>query len=445
MRRVFLTGGGGFIGSRLLPALVDQEYPVVALDRSGSIGGRDLLPESHIVRGDLLAPDSYRGALASSDIVVHLAASTGRASSEEHWRVNAVGTETLITECRAAGVHGMVVVSSIATTFGDLEGYPYARAKLHAERAVEISGLPHIVLRPTIVLGPGSPILAALSRLALLPAIPIFGTGRTLVQPVHVDDVVSAILAVLERERFTNETIDVGGPEAMPIEELLQQIRVARTGRRGPVCHVPLGLMLPALHAAEAVGLGSLLPFSVGQLATFRFPGTAAPQPGVAPSTENRISVQEMVAAPVPTAGDRTLERECRVFTRHVIGSDPTPYIVEHYVRAHHVSPKLAPGDRFDRYLVRFAARHRVLARLADSYARVFASGSLLRRKLVLLLAILESAPQTHRLIDQPPGGGLVLIVGRLVGHGVLWMAGLLAGTVLLGPARLAIGRRKSP
>ena len=445
MRRVFLTGGGGFIGSRLLPALLAREYPVVVLDRSGRIGDRGLLPETRIVRGDLLAPDSYRGALASTDIVVHLAASTGRAPSDEHWRVNAVGTETLINECRAAGVHGMVVVSSIATTFGDLEGYPYAQAKLYAERAVGASGLPHIVVRPTMVLGPGSPILAALARLALLPAIPIFGTGRTLVQPVHVDDVVGVILAVLERQRFSNETIDVGGPEAVPIEELLQRIRVARTGRRGRVWHLPLGAILPALNAAEAGGLGSLLPFSVGQVATFRFPGTAAPLPGAGPSIEKRIGVQEMVAAPAPAAGDRTLEGECRVFTRHVIGSDPTPYIVEHYVRAHHVSPKLAPGDRFDGYLVRFAARHRMLARIADSYARVFASRSLLRRKLVLLLAILETAPQTHRVIDHPPGGGLILITGRLVGHGVLWMAGLLAGTVLLGPARLAIGRRKSP
>jgi NADH dehydrogenase len=438
-----LTGGGGFIGSRLLPALLAREYPVVVLDRSGRIGDSGLLPESHIVRGDLLAPDSYRGALASTDIVVHLAASTGRASSDEHWRVNAVGTETLINACRAARVHGVVGVSSIATTFGDLRGYPYAQAKIYAERAVETSGLPHIVLRPTMVLGPGSPILAALSRLALLPAIPIFGTGRTLVQPVHVDDVVSVILAVLERERFPNETIDVGGPEALPIEELLQQIRVARTGRRGRVWHVPLGAMLPALNAAEAVGLGSLLPFSVGQLATFRFPGMAAPQPGVAPSTENRIGVQEMVAPPAPAARDRTLEGECHVFTRHLIGGDPTPYIVEHYVRAHQASGRLMPGDRFDRLLVRIAARHRLLARCADSYARVFVPASLLRRKLVLLLAILETAPETHRVIDAPPGGGAMLIAGRLIGQGVLWLAGLLAAAVLLAPVQLAIGQRK--
>jgi NADH dehydrogenase len=440
MRRVFLTGGGGFIGSRLLRTLVDGGHQVFALDRAGTVRKTGLLPESQIVRGDLLAPDTYRQALASTDIVVHLAAATGRAPAAEHWRINAVGTETLINECRAAGIHRIVAVSSIATTFADLKGYPYALAKTSAERAVERSGLGYVVLRPTMVLGPGSPILDALARLASLPVIPVFGSGRTPVQPVHVDDVAGIIRAVVERDRLPGETIDVGGQDVVSIEELLQQIRIARTGRRGPVWHVPLGMVLPALNLAEAVGAGRLLPFSVGQLATFRFPGIAAPHPMVeAP----RATLQQMVSGPPVPVEDDALTGECRVFTRHLIGSEPPHYVTAHYARAHRTSPKFVPEDRFDRYLVRFAARHPVLTRLADSYARVFVPASLLRRKLVLLLAVLETAPQSHRMIDRPPGGGLILVAGRLVGEGLVWLVSLVAGIVLLVPARLAVGRRK--
>jgi NADH dehydrogenase len=445
MRRVFVTGGSGFIGSRLLRALVQHGYSVAALDRSGRIRERaGLSPPSRVVPGDLLEPETYRAALASADVVVHLAASTGRASSEEHQRTIALGTESLLRECGAAGVQRLLFVSSIATTFEDQSGYPYAQAKVRAERAVATSGVPHLILRPAMVLGPGSPILEALSTLATLPLIPVFGDGRTPVQPVFVDDVVAFILTVLEGDLFANQIVEIGGPETVPIEELLQVIRVARTGRRGPVCHIPLGWLLPALGAAEAVGMGRVLPMTRGQLATFRFPGTAAENPLVEALGRNLVGLQAMASPRAPTdASAETLEAECRVFTRYLVGCLPTSYVAEQYIRAHRVSFKLSAADAFDQRLVSFAARRRILTRLADSYGRVFAPASLLRRKLVLLLAVLETSPSTYRLIDQPVGGNRLLLGGSLAAKGLLWLGGLVAGTVLLFPARLALGRRK--
>jgi len=277
MRRVFLTGGSGFIGSRLLQALVHRGDSVAALDRSGRTRNQSgLTRPSRAIPGDLLTPEAYRSALAGVDVVVHLAAATGRASLDESWRTNALGTDVLLKECHAAGVQRFLFVSSIAVTFPDVSGYPYAQAKARAEEAVRASGLAYAIVRPTMVLGPGSPILAALSTLARLPVIPVFGSGRTPVQPVFVDDLVSAILAVIDRDLFSCEAFEVGGRMVVPIEELLQAIRVARTGRRGPVCHLPLGAMLRVLRTLEAVGLERALPFTVGQLATFRFSGIAS-------------------------------------------------------------------------------------------------------------------------------------------------------------------------
>src|SRR5260221_5616728 len=168
--RLFVTGGSGFVGSRLLAALSGRGHSIVALDRSGSLRGR--WGESsgvEVVAGSLLDPQSYRVALAASDTVLHLAASTGRASREEHFRVNAQGTEILVDECRRAGVPRMLFVSSIATAFPDTTHYDYAQSKRRAEDAVRGSGLQVAILRPTMILGRGSPILAALETLALLP------------------------------------------------------------------------------------------------------------------------------------------------------------------------------------------------------------------------------------------------------------------------------------
>ena len=86
------------------------------------------------------------------------------------------------------------------------------------------SGLRFAILRPTMILGPGAPIRGALEKLALLPAIVMPGTGRVRVQPIHVDDVVRAIVSVVNHDRFSNATFELGGADVLsgdlPVTEL---------------------------------------------------------------------------------------------------------------------------------------------------------------------------------------------------------------------------------
>ena len=115
-RTVFVTGGGGFVGRRVLAELGRAGWTITALDRSGALDGASA-PGGTIVRGDLLAPETYRKAVGSCSVVVHLAAATGRAPASEHQRINAQGTEVLLDACRTTGVSRILFVSSIATTF----------------------------------------------------------------------------------------------------------------------------------------------------------------------------------------------------------------------------------------------------------------------------------------------------------------------------------------
>jgi nucleoside-diphosphate-sugar epimerase len=442
MKPIFLTGGGGFVGSRLLETLVAGGRTVIALDRSRSIANRHPASLVRVVNGDLLEPATYRQALAEASVVVHLAAATGKASREEHFRANAEGTEALIGACREAGVDRMLFVSSIATSFSDTRDYHYAQAKARAESAVRASGLRVTIVRPTIVLGAASPIQGALEKLALLPIIPIFGDGRARVQPIHVDDAAALIAGIVAQDRFAGETIDIGGPEVLTMEALLQRIRQARTGRPGRVIHLPLGLILPPLRLAEAAGLGRVLPVSVGQLSSFRFDGLATTGDGRAAGPSELKTIAAMVSpheaniAPAPAG----LQRECRVFAAHLLGLPPSEYALRKYLDAHQVSGAFATGDRFDRFLVRLAARHRVLTKISDAYARVFAPASALRRKLVLLLAILETSPASYRVIDEAAGRSKAALAARLAVSGIAAIISLVAGTILLIPARLVLG-----
>jgi len=438
--KLFLTGGSGFVGLRLIPALQRAGHSVTALDRSGSLGSRVADPaDLRVVTGDLLDPATYRDALSATDLVVHLAAATGRASNADHVRVNAVGTETLVEACRTAGVPRLLFVSSIAATFPDTAHYPYAAAKRRAERAVQQSGLPFAILRPTMIFGPGSPVLAGLKQMARLPVIPIFGTGRTPVQPVHVDDVVRFVLCAIDESLFVNRVFEVGGRDTLTIEELLQQIRMARSGRRGPRLHVPISLVTPPLRFLEAAGAGRFLPLKAGQLASFRFAGTVTGNPLQDRLQPTLLGLSDMlaVASDGPPDAPTSLDRECEVLATHLIGASPDAYVKRKYADAHQVLPELSPDDPFDRRLLRFARVHRLFARIADAYARIFAPASTLRKKLVVLLAIAETSAPASRLVDDPIGGSRSWVLARLVARGTGAIMALAIGTVLLGPVRL--------
>lgn len=134
--------------------------------------------------------------------------------------------------------------------------------------------------------------------------------------------------------------------------------------------------------------------------------------------------------------------RECRVFTRYLIGADPDNSVAATYQE---LSSAAAFGsrtwDRFDHFLVRMAAWHPVAAVVADLHARFFRPHTLLRHKLVLLLAILEVAPGTAARL-QGSGGGLARTAGTVALAGLVSVAALLAGLVVLLPARLLLAGR---
>lgn len=441
---VFVTGASGFVGRRFVPALAATGRRVIVLERRG---GRPVALGAGVsaVRGDLAAPETYADALQECGLVVHLAAATGKASRAEHFRVNALGTETVIEACRAAGVPALLFVSSIATTFTDTTGYHYAHAKQAAERAVRTSGLRWAIVRPTMVFGEGSPVENGLAALATLPVVVVPGTGRVRVQPVQVEALVARMVDLIANDRFTGETIEIGGPEVTTIEELMMRLRLTRRGDPGRVVHVPVGVLRQPALLAERMGLGALLPITAGQLASFVNDSIAAPAP---------LTGQDSGRLPPPRPGPtvtpappETLDRECRTFMRHLLGVDGDAFVHETYRAAVGQLPALQPQTPFDALLLDRARRGVWWTRLGDAYAGLFARDSALRRRLVLLLAILESRAPFHQRIDvpaHPPGTVLWARVSVRVIAAVA-MAG--AGVLVFAPTRsfmalVARGRR---
>jgi hypothetical protein len=145
---------------------------------------------------------------------------------------------------------------------------------------------------------------------------------------------------------------------------------------------------------------------------------------------------------PAATAPGASLSRddlaaECRVLTRHLVGDEPDDYIIDRYAAAHRARPELAASVPSDRPLLALARTGPLGARLADAHGRLFAPASALRRKLILLLAILETSPRYARHIDDPGAGPRWLVPLRLAAAGLGSLAALVLGTAILAPWRL--------
>ena len=275
---IVMTGASGFLGSRLLDCLAPTASRVVCLGR------RKPAPRTgHVefVAGDLLDREAIRRAVKGCHTVVHLAATTGKQRPEEHFRVNRDGTAALLAEARESGIERFVYVSSIAARFENRFRYYYAESKRQAEALIRESGSNWTIIRPTMIFGPGAPVQDALRRLAGLPILPVFGDGRTPVQPVFVGDLAKVIAGILESDTFGGRTVEVGGPETLTIEDLLLRMRRAAGVRNAQVIHLPVRPIAICLAAVEPL-LRPLLPLTAGQLASFVNSGAAVPDPCVA-------------------------------------------------------------------------------------------------------------------------------------------------------------------
>src|SRR5262249_25827495 len=295
---IFVTGGSGFVGRHLVPLLA-RSRRVFALQRPGSSrssadGGAIL------IEADLAHTELYAHALGECSMVVPLAAATGKRPAAEYFRVNTVGTTRLLQACRTAGVPRFLFMSTIAATFPDRRHYPYAESKARAENAVRECGLDYLIVRPTVVFGPGAPAWAGLAALAGGAVVVVPGEGRALMQPIDVADLAAAVGELVERFPSPDTIVELGGPEQVTVEALLCGISRRRGGRAPRVVHLPLGPMIRVLACLEP-RLLPVLPVTAGQLSAFRYDTTARPLPAsLASAPAKGVEVMLDEAGPSP-------------------------------------------------------------------------------------------------------------------------------------------------
>lgn len=150
--KIFVTGGTGYIGSRLIPALLSRGHEVKALGREGS--GKKLPVGVQCVTGDPLKTDSYTDKVDHSDVFIHLIGvpHPSPAKAKQFREVDLVSIEVAVKAARDAGVRHFIYLS-VAQPAPVMKAFLEVRAQ--GEGMIRASGIPATLVRPWYVLGPG--------------------------------------------------------------------------------------------------------------------------------------------------------------------------------------------------------------------------------------------------------------------------------------------------
>ena len=234
--RALVTGGTGFIGSKVVEAIRARGHQLRVLVRKSPP------PEDvEAVSGDMTDADSLRGAVSGCDVVVHLA-SIRQGKPEEFERVMTGGTRDLVAAARDEGVRRFVLMSARGTTEETKDLVPYYGAKWEMEQAVAASGLEYVVFRPSFVFGTDGGILKTFRKLAKLPVTAIPGPGEQRIQPIWVDDVALYFARAVDLPDARNRTFELGGPDIVTWNEFWARLKQA-LGIRRPTVHMPMWFM----------------------------------------------------------------------------------------------------------------------------------------------------------------------------------------------------------
>jgi uncharacterized protein YbjT (DUF2867 family) len=249
MNRVTVFGGTGFVGRRVVRYLNDSGVTVRAASRHPAQAGGDNVEQ---VVADAHDEQSVEAAVAGADGVVNAISLYVEHGSDTFHSVHVEAAARIATVARRAGIKRFVHLSGIGADAASPS--PYIRNRGEGEAAVRAAFPGAVVVRPAVMFAADDAFLTTILRLLrTLPAYPLFGDGRTRLQPVYVDDVGAAIAKILRQTQKPYPVYELAGPRIYSYEELLRTI--ARTaGLRPVLVRTPF-----ALWDAVA-GLAAVLP-----------------------------------------------------------------------------------------------------------------------------------------------------------------------------------------
>lgn len=230
--QVLVTGATGFVGSRLVPALLADGHQVRAMTRR---------PEAYDgpgepVGGDVSDAESLTEPLAGVDVAVYLVHAL---DDDDFERKDAESARAFGQAAATSGVRQIVYLGGLGKDDGSLSAH--LRSRREVEQLLGEASVPVTTLRAAIVVGAGGISWEMTRQLVKnLPAMVVPRWANTLTQPIAIDDVVRYLAGTVGVEEAFGRTYEIGGPEQLTYVEMLRQASDVIQGRRVPIVVVPV-------------------------------------------------------------------------------------------------------------------------------------------------------------------------------------------------------------
>jgi nucleoside-diphosphate-sugar epimerase len=262
--RVVVTGAAGLVGQNLIPRLKAHGFnEIIAIDKhpANSAILRKLHSDIRLIEADLAYDDSWQDALAGVHALISCHAQIGGVDPAAYIANNITATERVIGAAKATNVPYVVQISSSVVNSAVVDYYTETK-KAQEQIALE-SGMPCVVLRPTLMFGWfDRKHLGWLVRfMGRAPAFPIPGHGRYLRQPLYAGDFCDIIVACLEQQ--VTGTYNITGLQRIDYIDLIRTVRDTLNLRR-PIVKVPYRLFWGMLRACSMLDKDP--PFTTKQL-----------------------------------------------------------------------------------------------------------------------------------------------------------------------------------
>ena len=214
--KIVITGASGFVAKNLRKYLSEKNIDLISISRSDF---KNFKCETKIISKNYNEKDILKK-INNSDTLIHLVGIGKQSVNTDYDLINTDLTKHIVNLCKKAKIKKIVYLSGLGVSPNT--SLDYFISKYNAERQIINSGLDFTIFRPSYIIGKDDLLSKNLKKQMKSGEIKIPGSGKYLIQPISISDVVKVIFESTYTSKFNNEIIDLVGPDYVSFEKYVK-------------------------------------------------------------------------------------------------------------------------------------------------------------------------------------------------------------------------------